>query len=390
MEQVRPEQEGAAPDLLLDLSRMNRVISVEKDNLLAKVEAGAVTANVQAAVKREGLFYPPDPTSLEESTIGGNIACAATGPRQLKYGGTRDFVMGLEVVLPSGDQIRTGANVRKSVAGYDMTRLLVGSGSRLGVVTGAILRLLPQPAHREVVLCAFSTLAAGASAALAVIRSGMTPAAMELLDQRCLEADREAWASLGIARRSDGVAESVLLFELDGVKASVAEERARIERLCAAHGEAAVVPLADPDQGRQAVELRRSLLSRLMAAHPVWAMATVAISPAQVPVLGVPDSVAMGSSGQGTGRLYCFAHAGTGLLHLFVGIDPKVAPEGAGEELALARRALGRVRSHGGALLGVYGPARRLLGEAEPVSPRLAEACAAVTRSFDPKGVMLP
>ena len=116
LEQILPA-EGAAPDLLFDMSRMNRIESIEKGNLLARVEAGTITAAVQAAVEAEGLFYPPDPTSLETSTIGGNIACAATGPRQLKYGGTRDFVLGLEAIREHQNRrfrlaIRSGTSVR--------------------------------------------------------------------------------------------------------------------------------------------------------------------------------------------------------------------------------------------------------------------------------------
>lgn len=388
LEQMLPD-EGSAPDLLLDLSRMTRIASIEKANLLARVEAGVVTAAVHAAVDGEGLFYPPDPTSLETSTIGGNIACAATGPHQLKYGGTRDFVMGLEVVLPSGECTRIGANMRKSVAGYDMTRFLIGSGARFGVVTSAILRLLPKPHYREIVLCAFASLSAGASVALAVIKSGMTPATMELLDGRCLEVDRDAWASLGIARRAAGIAESVLLFELDGVEASVARQRAQIERLCAQQGEAVVVALSDPDTGSQARQIRRRLLLRLMATHPIWAMAVVAIAPEQLLAPLVPDALATAPCGHGSGRFYCFAHVGTGVLHLFVGIDPAGGPEVDGA-LALAPGVLQRLRGVGGTLLGTYGPARHLLGEAEAIPSRLAEALAAMERSFDPKGVMLP
>ncbi len=386
--QLLPDEE-TAPDILLDLSRMNRIRSIEKDNLLARVEAGVVTAAVRTAVAGEGLFYPPDPTSLETSTIGGNIACAAAGPHQLKYGGTRDFVMGLEVVLPSGERIRTGANTQKSVAGYDMTRFLIGSGARFGLVTSAILRLLPKPQYREIVLCAFLSSSAGVSAALAVMKNGMTPAAMELLDGRCLEVDRDAWASLGIARRSVGVAESLLLFELDGVEASVVGQRAQIERLCAQQGGAVVVTLSDPNTGTQALELRRRLLIRLMAAHPIWAMAKVAVAPEQFLAAWAPDTSPTVPCGQGSGCLCCFAHAGTGVLHLFAGTDPARGPEEDGA-LTRTRTVLRRLQGVGGTLLGIYGPARHALGEAEAIPSRLAEALTTIQRSFDPKGVMLP
>lgn len=388
LEQILPA-DGAAPDILLDLSRMNRIRSIEKANLLARVEAGAVTAAVRTAVAGEGLFYPPDPTSFESSTIGGNIACAAAGPRQLKYGGIREFVMGLEVVLPNGERIRTGADMQKSVAGYDMTRFLIGSGARFGVVTSAVLRLLPRPQHREIVLCAFSSGSAGASAVLAVIKSGMTPAAMELLDQHCLEVDHDAWTSLGIVPRSVGLAESLLLFELVGVEATVVAQRTQIEQICAQQGGAEVVTLSNPNTGAQAVELRRRLLLRLMAAYPTWAMAKVAIAPGKLLTAWAPETLPTAPSGQGSGCLCCFAHAGTGVLHLFAGTDPVRGPEEDGA-LARARTALRHLRGVGGTLLGIYGPAHRALGDAEAIPSRLAEALTAIRRSFDPKGVMRP
>lgn len=382
-----PDQ-APAPDILLDLSQMNRIRSIERGNLLARVEAGAVTADIHTAVTREGLFYPPDPASLDSSTIGGNIACAAAGLHQLKYGGTRDFIMRLEVVLPDGEQIRTGAMMQKSVAGYDLTRFLIGSGARFGVVTGAIVRLLPNPQYREIVLCSFASSSAGASAALAVIRDGITPAAMELLDRPCLEVDRDAWTSLGIGQGAAGMAESLLLFELDGLKTSVIGQRARIERLCTQQGGVELVSLSDPAIGAHALDLRRRLLQRLMAAHPVWAMATVVVRPGQLPVAWAEETVSAPLD-LGSGRVYGFAHAGTGVLHLFTGTDPTRESE-KDEALARTRATVRRLQEVGAVLLGTYGPARRVLKEVEVVPSRPEEALAAIQRSFDPKDIMIP
>ncbi|MBI3779856.1 MAG: FAD-binding oxidoreductase [candidate division NC10 bacterium] len=388
LEQILPA-EGAASDLLFDMSRMNRIESIEKGNLLARAEAGTITAAVQAAAEAEGLFYPPDPTSLETSTIGGNIACSATGPRQLKYGGTRDFVLGLEVVLPSGEHIRTGADMQKSVAGYDMTRFLVGSGARFGVVTGAVLRLLPKPQGRRTILCSLPSWTAGAAVALAVLKSGMTPAALELLDLHCLEVDREAWTSLGAPWRGAVGAESVLLIELDGVEASVNRQHAQVERLSADTAGALVLSLTEPDEVSRAWELRRRLLPRLMAGSPTWAMALAAIVPDKLLLPFSSDEPPVSLISNGPTRVACFAHAGTGVLHLFVGIDPAKERDG-DEAIALVRRMLQRLRDLGAKLLRTYGPARRLLGEEEAPASALMERLAAAQRSFDPKGVMIP
>ena len=381
--------EGPAPDLLLDLSRMNRITAIEQGNLLARVEAGTVTGALQAAVEVEGLFYPPDPPTLDSCTIGGNIASAAAGPRRLKYGGTRDFVLGLEVVLPNGETIRTGANMQKSVAGYDMTRFLIGSGARFGVVTGAVLRLLPKPQCRQTLLCSLPGFSAAASVALAILKGGLTPAAMELLDRHCVGVDGEAWRSLGLPPRSTSQEEALLLFELDGVEASVKRQRAQIERLCREHGNAAILILADPAEMSRAWELRQRLLSQLIAVNPVWAMAVAAVVPDRLPAPLSLDDTGAAALSNGSSSVACFAHAGSGILHLFVGTDPARERDG-DEGLALVRGMIDRLHGVGGRLLGSYGPARQNLGEEERVAPPLRDALEAIRRSFDPKGIMVP
>jgi FAD/FMN-containing dehydrogenase len=166
-------------------------------------------------------------------------------------------------------------------------------------------------------------------------------------------------------------------------------QRVQIERLCAQQGGAEVVILSDPNTGTQALELRRRLLLRLMAAYPFWTMAKVAVAPRQLPTAWALDTSSTAPRGQGSECICCFAHAGTGVLHLFVGTDPAMGLEEDGVT-ARTRTALRRLRESGGALLGTYGPARHTLGEAEAISPRLAEALTAIERSFDPKGAMLP
>ncbi len=388
LEQILPT-EGNSADLLLDLSGMNRILSIEKGNLLARVEAGAVTAAIQAAVEAEGLFYPPDPDSLEASTIGGNIACGAAGPRQLRYGGTRAFVLGLEVVLPTGERLRTGANMQKSVAGYDMTRFFIGSGSRFGVVTGAILRLLPKPQDRQTVLCGFSGFSAGASVALAVMRSGITPSAMELLDLPCLEVDRDAWISLGLPTRTVPKAASLLLVELDGVKASVDRQRAQIERFCADQNGAEVLTLTAAEVCLQAWRLRRRLLPRLIGDSQSWALAVAAVGLERLLAPFSPDEPPLAQLADRSARLACFAHAGSGVLNLFVALDAAKGSE-VDAALGVVRRILHRLHVSGGTLLRTYGPGRLALGEEGKQAPPLLHDLDAIRRSFDPRGIMVP
>ena len=176
---------GAVPGrdaIVLNLARMNRILEIDRANRVAIVEPGVITGDLQAAVEREGLFYPPDPSSLRQSAIGGNIAENAGGARCLKYGVTADYVTALEVVLPDGTLIRTGGKTVKNVTGYDLRALFTGAEGTLGTITQATLRLLPKPRYTRAALAVFDSIDAAARSVTAVMASGILPCAMELLD----------------------------------------------------------------------------------------------------------------------------------------------------------------------------------------------------------------
>lgn len=354
---------------LLDLSGMDRILSIEKGNLLARVEAGAIQGEVQAAVEREGLFFPPDPTSLVSSTIGGNAASGAFGPRALKYGGMQDFVLGMEVVLPKGELVRIGANTKKCVAGYDMTRFFGGSKGRFGVIVTLTLRLLPLPQKRRLYEVAFPNPLTGAQAALAVMRKGITPSAMELLDGPSLKA-------LG---REGG---ALLLVEVDGVEASVKREGDELRRLFQEAGVLDFRTIDASDEMASAWEARRSLLPSLIRRSPTWLFIRMAVGRHQLPDLlqGLSSSSI---------ALTRFASAGSGVLHLFLGFDPK------GEAVEEARRlyqaAKSQLQELGGSILEMCGPARDLLGAGGwglGVGEGWAAKLLSVQRAFDPHGIM--
>ena len=180
----------AYPDgLVVSLAAMDRIIGIDPANRLADVQAGVVTAEIDRAAAAYGLMYAPDPASYRESTIGGNIATNAGGLRCVKYGVTADSVAGLEVVLASGDVIRTGGRTRKDVVGYDLTRLFVGSEGTLGVVTAATVRLVPRPTGDTVTFRAvFPSLASAGEAVTAVMRTSAVPEVMELMDRPSVDA----------------------------------------------------------------------------------------------------------------------------------------------------------------------------------------------------------
>ena len=207
---------GAVPvggGIVLSLERLNRILEIDRNSLLAVVQPNVITGDLQRAVEAIGLFYPPDPASLEQSVIGGNVAECAGGPRAFKYGTTKRYVLGLEAVLPSGDVIRTGGRSVKNVVGYDLTQLLVGSEGTLAIVTEVILRLIPRPPARATLRAPFPTVSDAVAAVGAMLAGGVTPAAMELIDGECLAA-LEGQRATSPGQEPAG---ALLLVEVDGV-----------------------------------------------------------------------------------------------------------------------------------------------------------------------------
>src|SRR5881398_1057369 len=197
--------------IALSLMRMNRIKEISFGDAIAIVEPGVITADLKAAAKAQKLFYPPDPASMKDCTIGGNVATNAGGPRCLKYGVTRNYVIGLEVVLASGEVLRTGGRVHKNKTGFDLIGLFVGSEGMLGVVTEITLRLLPLPPARATLSASFANMSEAAATVQKIFATGFLPSAIELADSFTLEA----------ARRDSGAADvpagnAHLLVELDG------------------------------------------------------------------------------------------------------------------------------------------------------------------------------
>ena len=184
---------GAVPTsggVVISLERLNRILDIDELNLLAVVEPNVITGDLQDAVEARGLFYPPDPASLRQSVIGGNVAENAGGPRAFKYGVTKAYVLGLEAVLPNGDVIRTGGKVVKNVVGYDLTQLLVGSEGTLAIITKITVRLVPKPPANATMIATFGTIQGAVDAVAEVIRRRVIPAALELIDRDSLAALR--------------------------------------------------------------------------------------------------------------------------------------------------------------------------------------------------------
>jgi glycolate oxidase len=294
--------------LVLSLERMDRILSIDTENLVAVVEPGVVTETLKEEAKKRGLFYPPDPASLKFCTIGGNIAECSGGMCAVKYGVTRDYVMGLEAVLGTGELVRTGVYTVKGVVGYDLTRLLVGSEGTLGIVTKAILKLIPFPETAATILAFFRSNHDGSSAVAGIIRERITPCALELMDRTAIDCAREN-AGLTVPEEAG----CALLIEVDGAKESVAAEADRVEQACRRYGAIEVGRAAD-DPGRERLwTLRRSISPALRKVNPVKINEDIVVPRSRLPEM---MSFLADVASRRNLKIVNFGHAGDGNVHV--------------------------------------------------------------------------
>ena len=229
--------------VILSLEDLNRIRLIDRENFLMEVEAGVISQQVREAAWEAGMFYPPDPAGMDLSTIGGNAATDAGGPACVKYGTTRDYILGLEAVLPSGECLRCGVRTRKGVVGYDLTNLLVGSEGTLAVITALTLKLLPKPAAVRTLLLAFPSIGSAMENVARIMAAGHLPCAIEVLDHRCLGLVGEMLPFPLPAGKP-----SLLILELDGPAIPIAEEMEAINKLVLANGAIATLPATDAAQ----------------------------------------------------------------------------------------------------------------------------------------------
>ncbi|MFE4897032.1 glycolate oxidase subunit GlcD [Peribacillus butanolivorans] len=293
--------------LVLLFNRMNSLLEIDEENLTATVQPGLITLDLISAVEKKGLFYPPDPSSMKISTIGGNINENSGGLRGLKYGVTRDYVIGLEVVLPNGDIIRTGGKLAKDVAGYDLTKLFVGSEGTLGIVTEAILKLIPIPETTKTMLALYQDLDAAAQSVAKIISNKIIPVTLEFLDRPTLIVV-EDFAKIGLPTN----VEAVLLIEQDGPPEVVERDMKRMADICLEE-KAVSVEIAETELDAVALKTaRRTALSALARLKP-----TTILEDATVPRSEIAKMVrAINEIATKHNVNICtFGHAGDGNLH---------------------------------------------------------------------------
>jgi glycolate oxidase len=298
----------------VSVEKMNRVLEISAENLTARVQPGVVTAAFQREVESRGLFYPPDPNSAELCMLGGNVAENSGGPRALKYGVTREYVLGLEVVLPTGEILRTGRRTIKGVAGYDVTALIVGSEGTLGIVTEITVKLLPKPRHVATALVVFGSVDDAARAISRVLAAGIVPRCLELMDDVCLQA-----AAKSAPFKFPAEAGAAVLVETDGNdEENVFAEIVRVAEQVQADASGEVIVAQNEAQRRDIWETRKYMSVNLRALHPLKLSEDIA-----VPRSRIPDMVRLTREiGQKYGfDVASYGHAGDGNLHANVLYD---------------------------------------------------------------------
>lgn len=294
--------------IALSLTRMNRILEIDQENYTVRVETGIITADLEEAVAKHGLFYPPDPASNEQSTIGGNIACNGGGPRCLKYGVTGDYVMGLTVVTADGQVLSTGGKAIKNVVGYDLTSLFVGSEGTLGVITEALLRLVAKPAFVRTARAEFPALEDASRTVNALLDAGVVPATLEMMDETaitCIEEAMELGLPLDV--------EALLIIETDGSdEDAVLREIETVAHVCRESGARDVVIAKTEEEREQLWRARRSVSPSLARKAPNKLGEDIT-----VPRSAIPEAVRRIKSISADYGLpiVIFGHAGDGNLH---------------------------------------------------------------------------
>ena len=369
--------------IVLCLTRMNRILEIDTENATVRAEAGVVTADLQTAVEKHGLFYPPDPSSIRHSTIGGNIACNAGGPRCLKYGVTGDYVLGLTVVLADGRILRTGGKPIKDVTGYDLNGLFTGSEGTLGLITEALLRLIAKPRYAETALAEFASLADASRTVNAILTAGIVPATLELMDQTAIICIEEA---MHLGLQTD--VEASLLIETDGSdEQTVLREVEACARICQESG-ARSVKMAQNEAERSSLwKARRSISPALARKAPNKLGEDITVPRSAIPE--VVQRLRAISAKYGL-PIVIFGHAGDGNLHPNILFDKRQP-----EQWAKVEQMVGEIFAAslavGGTLSGEHGVGvlkrpylKRALG---PVSIEIQRR---IKQALDPLNILNP
>lgn len=368
--------------IVMHLSKMNQILSIDKENLNCTVQVGLVTERLQKEVESLGLFFPPDPASLRVSTLGGNIALSSSGPRCLKYGGIKDYVLGLKVVLADGSLIETGGLTVKNVTGYNLTQLFVGSEGTLGIVCEAILKLVPYPEYKKTMLAVYDSMDKAAETVSEIISSKIIPTTLELLDKNTMQTI-EKYHSTGLPVD----AEASLLIEVDGFKESVEIQAARIVDICKRMGVRDFKIARDDKEAEELWFARRSAFGAVARLKP-----NVVVEDATVPRSKIPEMIRRikNIATKYDLTICLMGHAGDGNLHPNISCDMRKKDEVERLEKGI-EEIFNAAIDLGGTLSGEHGiglTKKRFLPQV--INPATINFMKQLKDTFDPKGILNP
>jgi len=369
--------------ILLSMLKFDRILEIDTVNQTATVEPGVINLHLQEAVAEQGLFYPPDPASRDTSCLGGNVAEDAGGARCIKYGTTRHYILALDVVLPDGSFHRMGVATRKGVVGYDLKDLLIGSEGTLGVITGIVVRLLPLPRHRRLLLALFENFAHAIDGTGRLSRAGIVPSALEFMDETAIEMGRE-----GLPLELPASARALLLVELDGnVVDRIEEELEQVAVLMEKAG-ATELLLADSSRRQERLwEVRRALSTTIKEKSAIKKSMDVAVPFSRLQEY-METTRALGDR-RGVQVMH-YGHLGDGnvhtnVLHMTGGEAAEQAVE------ATVREVLRVTLAVGGTISGEHGIGTvKLPYIGMEIPPRLLELQREIKRVFDPNNILNP
>ncbi len=367
--------------VILVFTRMNRILEIDQENLIAVVEPGVVTFALQQEAAKYGLFYPPDPASYKYSSIGGNVAECAGGPNSLKYGVTRDYVIGLEVVKPTGEILNTGVRTMKGVVGYDLTRLFVGSEGTLGVITKIIVKLLPMPEAKATILALFSEVEDAARAVSAIIAAKVIPSTIEFMDRASVRCSEKA-SPMGLPENVGGL----LLIEVDGHEESVGPQVEKIRAILAEQNVLQCDVTRDPVEADKLWQARRVLSQATYNLNPVKIAEDVVVPRSHIPSL---IRILEALEKKYEIPILSFGHAGDGNFHVSIMI--KDTPEDRHKAELAVKDIFAETVRLGGTLSGEHGIgiAKSAYLDME-LSADVIAAMKSIKALFDPNNILNP
>lgn len=368
--------------IVLVTTRMNSIVRIDTDNLIAVVEPGVVTSDLQRHVEKLGLFYPPDPASMKFSTLGGNVAECAGGPRAVKYGVTREYVLGLEVVLPCGEIIKTGGETLKGVVGYDLTRLICGSEGTLGVITSITLKLLPLPESKKTMLAVFATIDGAARAVSAIIRGKIVPSTLEFMDRTAIRCVADHAGSI-----IPEIAGAALIIEVDGDTELIEKQSLKIREIISPLDLIDFRAAKDDVEAEQLWETRRRVSPSLRKVNPHKINEDIVVPRSRVPEIirrieTIHEKYSI--------PIVNFGHAGDGNIHVNIMIDKDIPGEAEKAEAAV-RELIAATLELGGSMSGEHGVGlSKAPYIAMELTPGQISIMKAVKRAFDPNNILNP